>query len=166
MTIYAQWSANPTHLISYSLNGGKFEEKNQTPTQLPVAEGLTFKVASSQELKKTGYTFGGWSDGFKTYTSGSKYTMGTSNVVLTAVWVPKQYKITWNIRTNGGTSGGTLGALTYNVGSPIGVLPTDAIRPGKVFKGWYTSSKGGTKVTSNYLVNAPFGDIIFYAQFS
>ena len=165
VTIYAQWSANPTHLISYNLNGGRFEDRKPTPTQRPVAEGLSFKVASGKELKKTGYTFGGWSDGSKTYTSGSSYLMGTSNVVLTAVWIPKQYKISWNIRTNGGTSGGTFGAITYNVGSPIGVLPTDAVRQGKIFKGWFTSSKGGTKITSNYLVTTPFGDITFYAQF-
>jgi uncharacterized repeat protein (TIGR02543 family) len=92
--------------------------------------------------------------------------MGNTNVVLTAVWIAKQYKITWNIKTNGGTSGGTGGATTYAAGLSILILPTNAVRSGKVFKGWFTSSKGGTKITSGYLVATPFGDISFYAQFA
>ena len=91
--------------------------------------------------------------------------MGSSNVVFTATWIAKRYKITWNIGSNGGTSGGTSGATTYTVGNPIVSFPTDAIRSGKVFKGWYTSAKTGTKITSGYLVATPFGDVTFYAQF-
>ena len=87
--------------------------------------------------------------------------MGGSSVVFTATWIAKQYKITWNIRSNNATSGGTSGATTYTAGSPIVTLPTDAVRSGKVFKGWYTSAKGGTKITSGYLVATPFGDVTF-----
>ena len=92
--------------------------------------------------------------------------MGSSNVVFTAVWIAKQYKIAWNIKSNGGASGGVAGASKYTVGAPITTLPTNAVRPGKVFKGWYTSAKGGTRIISGYLVATPFGDVTFYAQFA
>ncbi len=165
ITLTATWTANASNSVTYNLNGGRYEDKKPTPTQAPVAPGTVFKLASSKELQKTGYTFGGWSDGSRTYAGGASYTMGGSSVVFTATWIAKQYKITWNIRSNNATSGGTSGATTYTAGSSIVTLPTDAVRSGKVFKGWYTSAKGGTKITSGYLVASPFGDVTFYAQF-
>ncbi len=164
-TLTVNAAPNVTYTVTYNLNGGRNDDQKPTPTQAPVAPGTVFKLASSKELTKKGYTFGGWSDGSKTYAGGAFYTMGSSNVVFTATWIAKRYKITWNIGSNGGTSGGTSGATTYTVGNPIVSFPTDAIRSGKVFKGWYTSAKTGTKITSGYLVATPFGDVTFYAQF-
>ena len=158
--------AASTYTVNYDLSGGRYEERKSAPTQSSVAPGTVFRLASTKELQRTGYTFSGWSDGSRTYAGGASYTMGSSNVVLTAVWNAKTYKITWNIRTNGAVSGGTLGATSYTVGSPIVTMPSDAVRPGKVFKGWYTSPKGGTKIVSGSLVTAPFGDVTFYAQFA
>ena len=37
-------------------------------------------------VSKEGYTFQGWSDGSTTYEAGTSYTMGASDVTLTAVW--------------------------------------------------------------------------------
>ena len=166
ITLTATWTANPTRTITYNLDGGRFEYNKPTPTQAPVAPGSKFTVASSKDLEKKGYTFGGWSDGSRIYKDKASYTMGSSNVVFTAVWIAKQYKIAWNIKSNGGASGGVAGASKYTVGAPITTLPTNAVRPGKVFKGWCTSANGGTKITSGYLVATPFGDVTFYAQFA
>jgi hypothetical protein len=165
-TLTVNAAPNVSYTVTYNLNGGRYEDNQTTPTQSPVAPGTVFKLASSRELSKTGYTFGGWSDGLRTYAGGSTYTMGSSNVVFTAVWIAKQYKITWNIKTNGGTSGGTGGATTYTVSLSILDLPTNVVRSGKVFKGWYTSAKGGTKITSGYFVPFPYGNVTFYAQFN
>ena len=165
-TLTVTAAPSSTNTVTYNLNGGRYEERNRTPTQAPVASGTVFKLATSKELTKIGFTFGGWSDGSTTYAGGASYTMGGSYVVFTATWIAKQYRITWNIRSNNATSGGTSGATTYTAGSSIVTLPTDAVRSGKVFKGWYTSAKGGTKITSGYLVASPFGDVTFYAQFA
>lgn len=154
-----------SYTVNYDLAGGRYEPKKSTPIQSSIAPGTVIKLANSKELQKTGYTFGGWSDNSRTYAAGASYTMGNSNVVFTAVWIAKQYKITWNIRTNGGTSGGTGGASNYTVGNQILTLASNASRPSATFKGWYTAAKGGTKVTSGYLVPNPFGDVTLYAQF-
>ena len=70
-----------SHSVTYSLDGGS----GTTPTQGDVAEGGTFTVAS-YDGTKDGFTFGGWNDGTNDYAAGSTYTMGSSDVTLTAVW--------------------------------------------------------------------------------
>ena len=165
VTLTATWTAKPLRSINYNLNGGRYDDKKLNPIQTSLASGSTFKIASGNELSKPGYSFGGWSDGTTTYAGGATYTIGNSNLLLSAIWIPRVYRITWNIKTNGGTRGGLLGALTYSVGVPVFTFPTDAQKVGKVFAGWYTSAKGGTKINSGYLVTAPYGEVTFYAQF-
>ena len=78
----AVWSVAVARTVTYSLGGGT----GTLPTQLPVVEGQTFKVATSAGLTKTGAAFIGWSNGTTTYLSGGAYKMGPANVILTAVW--------------------------------------------------------------------------------
>jgi hypothetical protein len=68
--------------VTYSLDGGS----GPLPTQTPVAEGVSFKLPSSFGLTKTGLKFAGWSNGTKTYLANGLYKMGSTEVVLTAVW--------------------------------------------------------------------------------
>ncbi|MFA6728574.1 MAG: leucine-rich repeat domain-containing protein [Prevotella sp.] len=67
--------------VTYDVNGGSVS----APIQSPVAKGDFFTVASYSGMK-TGYAFGGWTDGITIYDVGSTYTVGTSSVALTAVW--------------------------------------------------------------------------------
>ena len=73
------------HTVTYSLNGAE----GTTPTQADVAEGAKFTLHNGT----TGITapankkFDGWHDGTTKYAGGAEYTMGTSNVTLTAQWV-------------------------------------------------------------------------------
>ena len=55
------------------------------PTQADVAEGATFIVAANT-FTRAGFTFAGWNDGTNPYPAGATYTMGTSDVTLTAQW--------------------------------------------------------------------------------
>lgn len=71
-----------THSVTYSINGGSLV----APTQSAVAEGSTFATAFYLGIK-IGYTFGGWNDGTNIYAAESTYTMGTSDVILTAIWI-------------------------------------------------------------------------------
>ncbi|HEY5110994.1 MAG TPA: fibronectin type III domain-containing protein, partial [Acidimicrobiales bacterium] len=81
-TLYAQWSIN-SYSVTYSLGGGT---GITLPTQTSVATGLTFSVYAGTNPTRVGYTFRGWSDGTNTYSDGAMYTMGTTDVTLTAVW--------------------------------------------------------------------------------
>ena len=69
------------HHVTYALDGGS----GTVPTQEDVAEEGTFTV-QSYDGTKDGFTFGGWNDGTNTYNAGAIYTMGTSDVTLTAIW--------------------------------------------------------------------------------
>ena len=73
--------SQPTHTVTYANGGGT----GTAPTQADVAEGVGFTVAANT-FTRAGYTFTGWNDGTTNYAAGSTYTMGTSNVTLTALW--------------------------------------------------------------------------------
>ncbi len=73
---------SPVVAVTYAGAGGT----GVAPTQSGVTQGATFNVAANS-LTKSGYNFAGWSDGANTYQPGSTYTMGSSPVTLTAVWV-------------------------------------------------------------------------------
>jgi hypothetical protein len=81
--VYAQWRSAIAayHTVTYDENGGSIP----APTQEDVLEGSTFTVAP-YDGTNTGYAFIGWSDGTQVYFAGSTYTMGSSDVTLTAVW--------------------------------------------------------------------------------
>ena len=96
-----------THTVTYDVAGGSAA----APTQADVAENDTFIVASYSGTRN-GYAFGGWTDGTSTYAAGSTYTMGSSNVTLTAVWNSSAY----NFEVIGT-------ANSPNVHIPAGVVP-------------------------------------------
>ena len=72
------------HSVTYALNGGT----GTTPTQADVAEGAKFTLhdGTTNITAPSGKQFAGWNDGTTTYAGGAEYTMGTSDVTLTAQW--------------------------------------------------------------------------------
>ena len=72
----------PLIAVSYNSAGGT----GSAPTQSAIAQGDTFTLASNS-LTYPGFNFAGWTDGTNTYQPGSTYTMGSSPVTLTALWV-------------------------------------------------------------------------------
>ena len=88
LTLYAQWSAS--HSVTYSLGSGA----GTLPTQEDVAEGATFDVAAvpGDLVPPTNKEFKCWNDGTNDYNPGATYTMGTSDVTLTAVYQDITYK--------------------------------------------------------------------------
>ena len=71
------------HTASYNLSGGN----GAVPASINAAEGAGYTVASGFGLSKEGYTFGGWTDGSHVFAASSLQFMGTSDIVLTAIWV-------------------------------------------------------------------------------
>jgi uncharacterized repeat protein (TIGR02543 family) len=135
VTLTATWTAI-TRSVTYALGGGT----GTVPTQLPVAQGSSFIVASSAGITRAGYTFNNWSDGTTGYAPGSNYTVGASNVTLTATWTATIRSITYAL--GGGT--GTLPAQSdvaqgssFIVGSSAGIT-----RSGFSFNNWSDGSTG------------------------
>lgn len=81
VVLSATW-ANQLYAINYSLNGGS---GSSAPLQASLSATDTFTVQSTIATK-SGYSFGGWSNGSNTYQPGSTFSMTASNVALTAIW--------------------------------------------------------------------------------
>lgn len=127
--------------IRYNANGGSGGPSTQYQLH---GENLTL---SSTKPTRTGYDFVGWSTSSNaisaTYSAGGRYNNNRA-VTLYAVWKAKSYTVTFN--ANGGSVSPSSKTVTYN--STYGTLPTPT-RTGYTFNGWYTSSSGGTKITSS-----------------
>ncbi|TSA19704.1 MAG: carboxypeptidase regulatory-like domain-containing protein [Actinomycetales bacterium] len=82
ITLTAIWSQAVSRTITYLAGTGT----GKVPTQAPVVEGQTFKLASSAGLTRAGASFLGWSNGTTTYLAGGQYKVGPANVTLTAIW--------------------------------------------------------------------------------
>lgn len=131
-TLYAQWSTT-SQTVTYALNGGT----GTAPTQANTATTATFTVAAGTGLSKTGYTFGGWNDGTANYAAGDTYTMGASNVTLTAVWTANTYVVTYSY--NQATGGYSTASSSFTTAGTTITLPTPT-RTGYTFSGWYDDS--------------------------
>jgi uncharacterized repeat protein (TIGR02543 family)/CSLREA domain-containing protein len=156
VTLTAQWNANPTHTVTYNLNGGT----GTTPTQADVSEGASFNVASGAGFSKAGFTFSGWKDQANaSYTAGSSYTMSTSNVTLTAQWTANPTH-TVTFEANGGT-----GSMTPQTASLPTALTLNAFtRTGYSFNGWNTLANGSGTAYTNGATYGFAADLTLYAQ--
>jgi uncharacterized repeat protein (TIGR02543 family) len=82
VTFVPNWTSG--YNVSYSTGSGF----GTAPVD-PVGRitGATFTVASSSTVSRQGFTFTGWFDGTNTFAPGATYTVGSSNITLTAQWV-------------------------------------------------------------------------------
>jgi len=134
ITLTAQWTSNPTHSVTYALNGGD----STLPTQSAVAEGLSFTTASTPT--RTGYDFTKWRNQLGADTNAStSYTMGSGNVTLTAQWTAKTYS--YSVSYSPGAHGtGTMGAST-GTGASFPLSPSIFTpEAGFFFAGWLDAS--------------------------
>ena len=81
-TLTAQWLKHPT--VTLDPDGGDLGETPAATTDLP---GTQLDLPA---LSRTGYLFGGWSDGSRTYTD--SYTLGDDDATLTAQWTECEHK--------------------------------------------------------------------------
>jgi len=136
-TLTARWTAKQV-VVTYNANGGTCSTASKTVTY-----DSTYGTLASPT--RTGYKFLGWytskTDGTN-ITSSTKVTK-TSNHTLYAHWEALTYTLTFN--ANGGSVTPSSMKVTYD--SVYGTLPRPT-RTNYIFSGWYTSSSGGTKITS------------------
>lgn len=132
----------PEYTLTFVTNGGT--------DVAPITRVGGALVGNITPTTRTGYNFEGWySDSALTNKFDAKL-MPKENTTLYAKWTPNEYTVSFHV--NGGeelTDGNTI-AVTYD--STYGSLPTPT-RIGYGFDGWYTAADGGTKVTSETVMN-------------
>ncbi len=147
VTLYAQWTANPTYNVIYDDNwatGGSVpvDQNNYQQGQVVTVLG------NNGNLTKTGYTFAGWNtadDGSgTTYAQSQTFTMGAANVTLYAKWTANPtYTVTYN--GNGATGGIVpVDSTNYEQGQPVTVIGNNGnlARTYYTFIGWNTNADG------------------------
>jgi len=137
VTLYAVWLTT-TRTVTYARNGAT----GVLPTEPVKNVGDQFTVAGIGAITKTGYTFAGWTDGTNTYQAGDTYTVGASDITLTAQWTLSVYTVTYS--ANSGTGNASRSSESYTYGSPAINLPTigTLARIGYTFGGWSESTTG------------------------
>lgn len=122
-----------TYTISYNANGGSGAPSSQTKAH------FTPLTLSTQQPRRTGYTFLGWSTSASattaSYRPGATFS-ANGNTTLYAVWSTKTYSITFN--ANGG-SGGPTSQTKYH-GIKLLLSSIEPTRSGYTFLGWGVGS--------------------------
>ncbi len=117
-----------THSVEYQIGGGSVAAPDQTAVQ----EGHSF-VVKGYGGTKTGFTFGGWSWNGTTYREGNTIVMGTSDIILKAVWTPKMHGVTYDV--TGGSSAAP-STISIQEGSSFTLSSYDGTKEGFTFGGW------------------------------
>ena len=107
-----------THTVTYSLGEGT----GTAPTQNDVAEERSFTVAAAPAdlVAPTGKEFKCWNDGTNDYKAGASYTMGTSDVTLTAVYMEERPQVVVYSLTDGiGSAAFEAATATVNEGESL-----------------------------------------------
>lgn len=150
--LYAHWKGNEI-VVTFDPNGGEVDIASK---KILVGDRYGDLPTPSRE----GFYFEGWYSKAK---GGSRIDASSlvENPVAHSIyahWRGKQYEVLFD--SNGGS------VDTYScivtIGEIYGELP-DATRTGYSFLGWYTAAKGGTKVTSETIVETA-EDHILYAH--
>ena len=159
-TLYAHWKENVVKVtVSLNANGGTVSSGT-----LELVVGGTY--GNLPTPTKSGYTFNGW------YTAANNGTKIEANSTVTnanshtlyAQWTEIITSVTVSLSPN--MSGATVSpsSVVVAIGSTYGDLPTPAKADYK-FEGWYTSSIGGTLVTSTTKMNSTSAHTL-YAHWS
>jgi uncharacterized repeat protein (TIGR02543 family) len=169
-TIYAVWTAN-NYGVTYYANSADGGAVPSDTTVYNIGQAISVRSNTGQ-LVRTGYTFGGWNtaangSGF-TYNSGNTVTMGSSSVLLYAIWTPNTYVITYNSNGASGSAqrgGNSVTTDNYTTASTDVTLPSvgTLARTGYTFDGWSTTPTGGTWITGAYTTTS---NITLYAKWN
>jgi uncharacterized repeat protein (TIGR02543 family) len=155
ITLYAQWTALPSHTVSFYKNGGTGSMSPQT-ANVPTALKLN-------TFTRTGYTFAGWNtqaNGSGTaYADGATYAFAADNA-LYAQWTVHNHTVTFN--ANGGS--GTMTAQTTNL--PTALKLNTFTRSGYNFAGWNTAANGSGTAYADGSTYSFAASITLYAQWT
>ena len=183
VTLYAEWTKNPTFTVTYDANGATGGQVPQDHNEYEENEMVTVQ-SNSGKLVRAGYTFKGWNtqaDGKGIlYPEKATFPMGKTNITLYAQWTVNPpitdggttsptssndndfspstpVKITF--QTNGGT---ILASIEMAYNTKISDLP-EPTRQGFHFEGWYHDEALTTKWAENNLIRE---NITLYAKWT
>jgi uncharacterized repeat protein (TIGR02543 family) len=146
LSLFAKWT--PTNrTVTYALDGGTSSADTTQLTGKVV--GNTIALPAANTMTKTGFVFGGWSDGTTTYPGGATWTVPASdnNFTLTAQWTTQT--LSYSYDTNGGGTAPDGGTKTY--GQTLVLDTATALsKVGFTFAGWNdgtTTHVGGASIT-------------------
>ena len=157
-TVYAKWNS-----YSYTVTfDGQEATTAADPTSIPVnSPDVTVGSLPTPPLK-TGYTFGGWYN--QPGGAGGEFTASTvvtANKTVYAKWNSYIYTVTFD--SQGATTDAS--PVEKSVSSPntkLSSMPSDPIKTGFIFDGWYTQPEGqGNQFTIDTVVE---GNITIYAK--
>jgi uncharacterized repeat protein (TIGR02543 family) len=136
------------YIVTFHPNTGTVSEESRL-----VASGEA--IGELPTPTKASHIFLGW---YTQLTGGTKITaetLVTGHVTHYAQWTPA-WKVTWSAKGGEASKASQL----VQKKKAIGTLPTNT-RTGYTFKGWYTKTSGGTKITTK---TVPTKDVTYYAQ--
>ncbi len=151
------------HTLTYAQNtNGSYD--GSTQKAFTVVEGGTHTVLNPASVgisANEGYIFTTWNDGSADYAPGSSYTMGTSDVTLTAQWVAG---VGLSYNANGGSNAPSttyvVSGGTQTVASGSGMTAPS----GKQFARWNTNSEGtGTSYNAGAEITNFTSSLTLYA---
>ena len=150
ITLTADWTQ--LYTISFAAGDGSGDAPAAIADK---AEGETFPVPANTFTAPEGKEFNKWNDGSADYAPGDTYTVGTANVVLTALWKAPaaHYAITYN---KGAYGTGTIEAGDKTEDVTFTLSAERFTRDGYVQTGWATED-GGAKaydLGGSYTANA------------
>ncbi|WP_164821249.1 InlB B-repeat-containing protein [Paenibacillus koleovorans] len=156
----------PTYTVTYNDNGKTSGTVPTDAASYAPSANVTV-LGNTGTLAKTHYTFGGWSlTSNGSQAVGSSLTMGSSNIILYAIWTPVTYTVNYN--GNDATTGTppTGGSQSYNTTFNVVGNTGTLTKTGHTFAGWTMSSDGtGTvyNATSSFTLT---GDTTLYAKWT
>lgn len=111
-----------------------------------------------EDPQKTGYTFVGWKVGNESW----DFSINTvkKDITLVAQWIPNEYTIT--LIANGGILSSDTLKISYQ--DTYASLPTDVVKDGFTFLGWYTAPENGVLITNDKVMETA-ADQTLYALF-
>ena len=165
LTLYAQWTANPTYTLTYNSNGST---SGTAPASATASSTYVVIDNNSGSLAKVGYIFSGWNtaaDGTGTdYIGGNNFLLN-ANTTFYAKWVVANYTVTYS--GNGNTGGTAPAAATgVSVSTTVPANTGNLVKAGYNFAGWNTLASGlGTDYApgSSY---SPTASVTLYAKWT
>ncbi|GEM_PF-6331540 len=162
-TLYAKWTIN-THNLSYEANGG-----SGTPpvASTPYDYGQEMSVQINT-FTRDGYTFKEWNtsaDGAGTaYQIAALLSMPDQDVVLHAIWTPKEYTVTY--QGNGHDAGIVPPSTVEKTGSTVTIAGYGTMgKTGHTITGWNESVDGlATEWAPGGTLTMPATSLVLYAQ--
>ncbi len=121
-----------THSVTFDTDGG-----SDAPKRMIVQEGQSFRIPDYKGIKD-GFTFGGWSYNGRIYYADDIVIMGSSDMVMKALWAPEPGKHTVAFNTDGGSDAPK--TIAVEEGSTFTIPEYKGVKAGFTFKEWSCSN--------------------------